>query len=188
MLTLQVGSSEAATFADPLTCRHPLDTWALICVHEKRKREEEGPNCNLPSLPLHSFLRINIDRVCDDFASVSAFVKPTPSRPPFTIQCVSSPQSWYSVNHFWHFTSAVGLILQFLRSPIGNRNFWKKTCGWATEWMVHIVLYRRVVIGVGVSWNAPLFVHSWPPDSRIRGGTIFEESRFTIPVFCESSH
>ena len=64
MLTLQVGSSEAATFADPLTCRHPLDTWALICVQEKRKKGGGGRAQLQPSFPPPPFLSSNQYRSC----------------------------------------------------------------------------------------------------------------------------
>ena len=50
------------------------------------------------------------------------------------------PKSWYFEEHFWHAPLAVGLILQLVCGPIGNRNLPKKTKeNFATEGTPHIV-------------------------------------------------
>ena len=44
-----------------------------------------------------------------------------------TIHCVLTPQSQCFVKLFWHVQPAIGLILQLLCSPTGDRNFWQET-------------------------------------------------------------
>ena len=60
------------------------------------------------------------------------------------VHCVSTLQSWCFVKHFSHVPLAVGLILQLLCSPIGNRNFQKKRKqNITTEGTKHSVVYNR---------------------------------------------
>ena len=64
--------------------------------------------------------------------SWSLFSRPT--------TCVVTSQSWYFVKHFWNVPHATGLIQQLLCSPIGNRNFQRKTNqNITTERMPHCV-------------------------------------------------
>ena len=70
--------------------------------------------------------------------------KPSITWLPQIIHSGASAQLWYFVTQFWHIPPTVGLILQLLCSPLGNRNFCKVTkhhdwadapeCKWMNEW------------------------------------------------------
>ena len=116
--------------------------------HRKRRETKQQPSM-LPGLAVPGCCLVSICFLCDIHsihAVHSAFkvsprcVKTATQNVPYMRRAVRqnktcnsfhtptlSYQSWYFVNIFWNVPLAVGLIQHLLCSPIGDRNFRKKT-------------------------------------------------------------